>query len=65
MQISTKHNKKNKKRQKNKNVKEALITMEERAKAQRERINRCESPTSRPIKKGTRKESKQLVIESI
>ena len=63
MQSSTKHIKK--KRKKSKNIEEELITKKERAKEQRERITRCESPSPRPIKKGTRKESKQLVIGSI
>ena len=63
MQNSTKHIKKYKKEEKSKNIKEALITNKERAKEQWERITRCKSP--RPIKKGTKKESKQLVIGSI
>ena len=63
MQSSTKHIKEYIKREKSKNIKEALITNKERAKEQRERITRCESP--RPIKKGIKKESKQLVIRSI
>ena len=62
MQNSTKHIKKYKKEEKSKNIKEALITKKERAKEQRERITRCKSPSPRPIKKGIRKESKQLVI---
>ena len=62
MQSSTKHIKQYKNKQKNK--KEALITKKERAKEQRERITKCESPSPRKIKKGTRKESKQLVIGS-
>ena len=65
MQSSTKHIKKYKKSEKSKNIKEALITKKERAKEQRERITRCESLSLRPFKKGTRKESKQLVIGSI
>ena len=64
MQSSTKHIKKYKIREKSKNIKEALITKKERAKEQRERITKCESPSPRKIKKGTRKESKQLVIGS-
>ena len=62
MQSSTKHIKKYKKRERSRNIKEALITKKERAKEQRERITRCESPSPGPIKKGARKESKQLVI---
>ena len=65
MQRSTKQIKKYKKGEKNKNIKEEIITKKERAKEQRERITRCESPSPRPIKKGTRKESKQLVIAFI
>ena len=65
MQSSTKQIKEYKKREKSKNIREALITNKERAKEQRERITRCESPSPRPIKKGTKKESKQLVIRSI
>ena len=65
MQSSTKHIKKYKIREKSKNIKEALITKKERAKEQRERITKCESPSPRKIKKGTRKESKQLVIAFI
>ena len=61
MQNSTKH-KKYKKEEKSKNIKEALITKKERAKEQRERITKCEFSSPRPIKKGTRKVSKQLVI---
>ena len=52
------------KKERSKNIKEALITKKERAKEQRERITKCESPSHRKIKKGTRKESKQLVIGS-
>ena len=48
---------KNTKREKQKQKKE-LITKKERAKGQRERITKCESPSSRPIKKGTSKERK-------
>ena len=40
-------------------------TKKERTKEQRERITRYGSPSPRPIKKKTRKESKQLVIRSI
>ena len=65
MQRSTKQIKKYKKGEKNKNIKEEIITKKERAKEQRERITRCEFPSPRPIKKGTRKESKQLVIAFI
>ena len=65
MQRSTKQIKKYKKGEKNKNIKEEIITKKEKAKEQRERITRCESPSPRPIKKGTRKESKQLVIAFI
>ena len=65
MQSSTKHIKEYKKREKSKNIREALITNKERAKEQRERITRCESPSPRPIKKGARKENMQLVIRSI
>ena len=65
MQRSTKQIKKYKKGEKSKNIKEEIITKKERAKEQRERITRCESPSPRPIKKGTRKESKPLVIAFI
>ena len=56
--------------QKNKNDKKAttkktLITQKKRAKEKRNRVTRCESPSPSPIKKGTRKESKQLVFKSI
>ena len=36
-----------------------------RAKEEKKRITRCESPSPNPIKKGTRKESEHLVIGSI
>ena len=51
MQSSTKHIKQYKNKQKNK--KEALITKKKRVKKQRKRITRCESPSLRPIKKGS------------
>ena len=55
-----------KKREKQKQrEKKKLNTKKKRAKEQRERFTRCESPNPRPIKKGTRKKSKQLVIRSI
>ena len=50
------------KKERSKNIKEALIRKKERVKEQRKRITRCESSSPRPIKKGARKESKQLVI---
>ena len=54
MKSSTKHIKQyKKKREKRKNKKEALITKKKRAKEQRKRITRCESPSLRPIKKGS------------
>ena len=68
MQTSTKQNRNYKKEKKSKNRKEKVITKTKRAKRakeQRERITRCESPSLRPIKKGTSEKSKQLVIGSI
>ena len=38
--------------------KKNLNTKKKRAKEQTERFTRCESPSPRPIKKGTRKKSK-------
>ena len=65
MQRSTKHIKDCKKREKNKNKGKKLITKKQRAKKQREKFTRCESPSPRLIKKGTSKKSKQLIIGSI
>ena len=56
MQSSAEDIKKYKKREAK--TKKEPITKKERAKGQRERITRCESPSSRPIKKGTSKERK-------
>ena len=42
-----------------------LRTKKKRAKEKRKRITRCESPSLNPIKKGTKKKSKHLVIGSI
>ena len=47
------------------NRKKKLITKKQRAKKQREKFTRCESPSPRPIKKGTSKKSKQQFIGSI
>ena len=52
------------KRRKNKNIKRHKL-QRKRAKEKRKRVTRCESPRFSPIKKGTKKESKQLVIKSI
>ena len=65
MKRSTKHIIDYKKREKSKNRGKKLITKKNRAKEQRERFTRCESSSPRPIKKGTREKSKQLVIGSI
>ena len=65
MQTSTKQNRNYKKEKKSRNRKEKLITKTKRAKQQRERITRCESPSPRTIKKRTSEKSKQLVIGSI
>ena len=51
--------------EKKKHKKKTLITKKKRAKEKMKRITRCESPISSPIKKGTKKEGKQLVIGSI
>ena len=45
--------------------KKTLVTKKKRDKEQRKRIIRCESPSLSPIKKGTRKESKHLVLRFI
>ena len=67
MQRTTKHieDYKKKREAKTEEKKKKLNTKKKRAKEQRERFTRCESPNPRPIKKGTRKKSKQLVIRSI
>ena len=56
---------KKKREAKTEEKKKKLNTKKKRANEQRERFTRCESPNPRPIKKGTRKKSKQLVIRSI
>ena len=53
-----------KKREKSKNKEKKLIKKKKRTKKQRERCTRCESASPRPIKKGTNKKGKQLVIGS-
>ena len=60
--MQTRAEQKLQKRKKSRNRKKKLITKTTRAKEQRERITRCESPNHRPIKKGTNEKSKQLVI---
>ena len=57
MQRTTKHieDYKKKREAKTEEKKKKLNTKKKRAKEQRERFTRCESPNSRPIKKGTRK----------
>ena len=62
MQINTKHIKDYRKRDKTKTRGKKLITKKLRAKEQRERFTRCESPSPRPTKKGTSVKSQQLVI---
>ena len=56
---------KTKRNKKKKQKKKALITEKKRAKEKRNRVTRSESPSRSPIKKGTNKESKQLVFRSI
>ena len=61
---TTKVQKRKETKRKNKK-KKALITEKKRAKEKRNRVTRSESPSRSPIKKGTNKESKQLVFRSI
>ena len=66
MQKSTSITKVQKRKEtKGKNKKKALITEKNIAKEKRNRVTRSESPSPSPIKKGTSKESKQLVFRSI
>ena len=51
------------KERKQKQIKHKL--QRKRAKKKRKRVTRCESPRPSPNKKGTRKDSKQLVLGSI
>ena len=51
------------KEKKQKHIKHKL--QKKRAKEKRKRVTRCESPNPSPIKKGTRKDTKQLVLGSI
>ena len=64
MQKSTSISKVQKIRKAENKNKKTLITKKE-AKEKRKRVTRCESPSPSPIKQGTRKESKHLVLRSI
>ena len=61
--IATVEQKNKKKESKNKKKKHKL--QRKRAKEKRKRVTRCESPNPSPIKQGTRKDSKQMVLGSI
>ena len=63
MQKAPAYQKYKKEEAENKNKKHKL--QKKRAKEKRKGVTRCESPNPRPIKKGTRIESKHLVLESI
>ena len=63
MQKAPAYQKYKKEEAENKNKKHKL--QRKRAKEKRKRVTRCESPSPSPIKQGTRKDSKQMVIGSI
>ena len=63
MQKAPAYQKYKKEEAENKNKKHKL--QRKRAKEKRKRVTRCESPSPSPIKRGTRKESKHLVLKSI
>ena len=63
MQRSTSNSNVQEKKEKYKHKrKRTLRTKKKKAKEEMKRITRCESPIPSPIKKGTRKESEDLVI---
>ena len=63
MQKAPAYQKYKKEEAENKNKKHKL--QRKRAKEKRKKVTRCESPSPSPVKQGTRKEGKHLVLKSI